>query len=63
MNGETISRGQLLLQYYSAIAELEEEERQMASQAQLAARAAQVSTRVEQMLQPVALQKEVRASA
>lgn len=60
MNGETISRAQLLLQYYAALAELEQESRLAASQKAKPARAA--SPRMERM-HPVVFEKEMRVSA
>ena len=63
MNGETISRAQLLLQYYSALAELEEEGRLTASDAVLSIRTAQGTAQIDAIPQPIVLQNELRASA
>jgi hypothetical protein len=61
MNGETISRGQLLLQYYSALAELEEEGRLQASHAAKAA--GQSVVHRERIRQPIVLHNMVQATA
>ena len=62
MNGETISRAQLLLQYYAALAELEQESRLAAAHAATAAHTGHGSARVERM-QPIVFEKEMRVSA
>ncbi|HLK49380.1 MAG TPA: hypothetical protein VKT49_14665 [Bryobacteraceae bacterium] len=63
MNGERISRAQLLLQYYSALAELEEEGRLLASDGALRVRAARGNAQMEAIRQPMVLQNELRATA
>lgn len=63
MNSETISRAQLLLQYYSALAELEQEGRWMASHDGESAADVPGLGRVERMRQSIVLQKEMRISA
>lgn len=62
MNGETISRAQVLLQYYAALAELEQESRLAASHAAKTTHAAHGSAHVERM-QPIVFEKEMRVSA
>lgn len=57
MTGEYISRSQLLLQYYAALAELEKEERVMAAGA---GAGFGFEPPVERVRQPLLLQKEVR---
>ena len=62
MNGETISRAQILLQYYAALAELEQESRLAPSHEAKTAHAGHGSARVERM-QPIVFEKEMRVSA
>jgi hypothetical protein len=62
MNTETISRAQLLLQYYAALAELEQETRQSASRRPNPVCAGLGGSRVER-IQPIFFEKEMRVSA
>ncbi len=62
MNAETISRAQLLLQYYAALAELEQESRLAAAHALKPAHMGHGAARVEQ-IQPIVFEKEMRVSA
>ena len=57
MGTEYISKSQVLLQYYCALQELEEESRVRA-----AAAGAQASRHVERIRQPIFLEREVRVS-
>ena len=61
MNGETISRAQVLLQYYSALAELEEEGRLTAPRAVLAGHALSAGV-MERIGWPLVVEKELRAA-
>ena len=63
MKGEIISRAQLLLQYYAALAELEQEGRQVAEQARMATPAAQGAGYVQQIRRPMVLGSEAQVSA
>lgn len=60
MNDETISPAHLLLQYYSALAELEQEGRRMVLHASKSAHAGHGSGRIERIVQPIVLQREMR---
>jgi hypothetical protein len=62
MNDETISRAQLLLQYYAALSELEQEGLLAASHQAKTVRAGYRSDRVDRM-QPMIFEKEMRVSA
>ena len=57
MGSEYITKAQVLLQYYTALQELEEESRVMA-----AAAGAQAPRRIERIRQPIYLETEVRVS-
>ena len=63
MKGEIISRAQLLLQYYVALAELEAEGQQMAEHARMSRQTAQGEGYVDQIRRPMVLETEARASA
>jgi len=62
MAGEYISRSQLLLQYYTALAELEQESRVMVACAGATAQASAILQQVECRPQPIFAQDEVRPS-
>ena len=57
MGTEYITKAQVLLQYYAALQELEEESRVMA-----AAAGAQAPRHVERVRQPILLEREVQVS-
>lgn len=63
MKGEIISRAQLLLQYYAALAELEQEGRQVAEHARMATQTAQGAGYVQQIRRPMVLGSEAQVSA
>lgn len=62
MSGELISRSQLLLQYYTALAELEQESRVMVATAAAGAHAPWIELGAERVRQPIFSQREVRVS-
>ena len=60
MSGEIINRAQLLLQYYAALAELNEEGGLLDSAAAAPTEAALEYRKVERIRQPILLRKEAR---